>query len=380
MNIHSLHNLFASPSIVRVKSSARSDCRWLSVEQLGVGLSILLLLVGCTKHPAEQGSVPASNKYATGFTLAKTDSSVIVEVFQPYQRLEITRPMQRIGTMSTVQVGFLYALDAMDHLAAMCNPELVYTPVKGTEIDLGDSMKPSAERVLQGGLDILLAVNYGQYDNLEAARLEKLGVPVIYINEWQEGTPLARAEWIRVIGALTGKLHEADSIFDEVESKYLKLSRNPLSSLERRPGGVTEGRSIMSGNNFRGTWYVPSGKNYLAYLFKDAGASYPFYDDARETSIPLTIEETLRYFHDADVWVGAAGNNLEELAEMDEKHTWFRAYKNGRVYNWRKQRLPSGANNFWERGVVHPEEMLEDVIHILDNAPDSTLHFAERLY
>lgn len=136
----------------------------------------------------------------------------------------------------------------------------------------------------------------------------------------------------------------------------------------------------MSGNNFRGTWYVPSGKNYLAYLFKDAGASYPFYDDARETSIPLTIEETLRYFHDADVWVGAAGNSLDELAQMDEKHTWFRAYKNGRVYNWRKQRLPSGANNFWERGVVHPEEMLEDVIHILDNAPDSTLHFAERLY
>lgn len=343
-------------------------------------LCSFLLLVGCAKHPAEQGSVPASNKYATGFTLAETDSSVIVEVFQPYQRLEITRPMQRIGTMSTVQVGFLYALDAMDHLAAMCNPELVYTPVKGTEIDLGDSMKPSAERVLQGGLDILLAVNYGQYDNLEAARLEKLGVPVIYINEWQEGTPLARAEWIRVIGALTGRLHQADSIFDEVESKYLKLSRNPLSSLERRSGGVTGAVSIMSGNNFRGTWYVPSGKNYLAYLFKDAGASYPFYDDARETSIPLTIEETLRYFHDADVWVGAAGNSLEELAQMDEKHTWFRAYKNGRVYNWRKQRLPSGANNFWERGVVHPEEMLEDVIHILDNAPDSTLHFAERLY
>lgn len=136
----------------------------------------------------------------------------------------------------------------------------------------------------------------------------------------------------------------------------------------------------MSGNNFRGTWYVPSGKNYLAYLFKDAGAEYPFYDDERETSIPLTIEETLRYFHDADVWVGAGGNSLAELADMDEKHTWFKAYQEGRVYNWRKQRLPSGANNFWERGVVHPEEMLEDVIHILNNAPDSTLHFAEHLY
>ena len=291
--------------------------------------------------------------------------------------------MRRLGTMSTVQVGFLYALDAIDYLVAVCNPELIYTPLKGDEIDLGDSMKPSAERVLQAGLDVLLAVNYGQYDNLEATRLEKLGVPIIYINEWQESTPLARAEWIRVLGALTGKLPQADSIFAEVEEKYKRLTGEAGLTAKRSNSETvqqSEGRSIMSGNNFRGTWYVPSGKNYLAYLFRDAGADYPFYDDERETSIPLTIEQTIHYFHDADVWVGAGGNSLEELRRMDEKHTWFKAYQDGRVYNWRKQIKAGGPNNFWERGVVHPEEMLEDVIHILNNAPDSTLHFANRLY
>ena len=318
--------------------------------------------------------MPEGNKYAVGFRLTETDTAVVVEVFQPYQRLTIRQPLQRIGTMSTVQVGFLYALDAMDHLAAVCNPELIYTPIKGDEIDLGDSMKPSAERVLQAGLDVLLAVNYGQYDNLEAARLEKLGVPIIYINEWQEGSPLARAEWIRVLGALTGRLHEADSIFNEVESRYDEL-KNLKSQISNH-----QSPKILSGNNFRGTWYVPSGKNYLAYLFHDAGADYPFYDDERATSIPLTIEDCLHYFHQADVWVGAGGNSLQELADLDEKHTWFKAYQDGRVYNWRKQCKQGGPNNFWERGVVHPEEMLEDVIHILENAPDSTLHFAERLY
>ena len=335
---------------------------------------LLLCFVGCAKQPAEQGGVPEGNKYAVGFRLTETDTAVVVEVFQPYQRLTIRQPLQRIGTMSTVQVGFLYALDAMDHLAAVCNPELIYTPIKGDEIDLGDSMKPSAERVLQAGLDVLLAVNYGQYDNLEAARLEKLGVPIIYINEWQEGSPLARAEWIRVLGALTGRLPQADSIFHEVESRYEEL-KNLKSQISNH-----QSPKILSGNNFRGTWYVPSGKNYLAYLFHDAGADYPFYDDERATSIPLTIEDCLHYFHQADVWVGAGGNSLQELADMDEKHTWFKAYRDGRVYNWRKQCKQGGPNNFWERGVVHPEEMLEDVIHILENAPDSTLHFAERLY
>ena len=333
-----------------------------------------LCFVGCTSHSAEQGTVPVGNKYATGFQITPTDTGTIVEVFQPYQCVCVKEPMHRLGTMSTVQVGFLYALDALDCLVAVCNPELIYTPVKGDEIDLGDSMKPSAERVLQAGLDALLAVNYGQYDNLEAARLEKLGVRTIYINEWQEGSPLARAEWIRVLGVLTGRLNEADSVFAEVEQKYEKLKnlKSQISNLKSP--------KIMSGNNFRGTWYVPSGKNYLAYLFKDAGADYPFYDNNQETSLPLTIEETIRYFHDADVWVGAGGNSLEELAQMDEKHTWFEAYQNGRVYNWRKQVKDGGPNNFWERGVVHPEEMLEDIIHMLNNAPDSTLHFATRLY
>ena len=333
-------------------------------------VGLLLCFAGCAKQSAEQGSIPVGNKYAAGFAITPTDTGTIVEVFQPYQRICVKEPLCRLGTMSTVQVGFLYAIDALDCLVAVCNPELIYTPVKGDEIDLGDSMKPSAERTLQAGLDALLAVNYGQYDNLEATRLEKLGVTTIYINEWQEGSPLARAEWIRVLGALTGRLHEADSVFHEVETKYNNL-KSSISNVKSS--------KIMSGNNFRGTWYVPSGKNYLAYLFKDAGADYPFYDDERETSIPLTIEETLRYFHDADVWVGAGGNSLAELAQLDEKHTWFKAYQSGRVYNWRKQVKAGGANNFWERGVVHPEEMLEDVIHILNNAPDSLLHFASHL-
>ena len=280
-----------------------------------------LVFVGCAKQSTEQGTVPVGNKYATGFAINETDSGILVEVFQPYQY-------------------------AMECLAAVCNPELIYTPVKGDEIDLGDSMKPSAERVLQSNLDILLAVNYGQYDNLEAARLERLGVPIIYINEWQESSPLARAEWIRVLGALTGRLPQADSVFNEVEMKYEKLTKLK-SSISN-----DQSTKIMSGNNFRGTWYVPSGKNYLAYLFKDAGAVYPFYDNDRETSIPLTVEDCLHYFGDADVWVGAGGNSMAELAQMDEKHTWFKAYQNGRVYNWRKQQLPGGANNFWERGVV----------------------------
>ena len=100
----------------------------------------------------------------------------------------------------------------------------------------------------------------------------------------------------------------------------------------------------------------------------------------RGESIPLTVEQVLHQFSEAQVWIGASANSIRELTELDEKHTWFRAYKDGRVYNWRKQYRTDGANNFWERGVVHPEEILSDIVHILNAAPDSTLYYANRLY
>ena len=46
-----------------------------------------LVFVGCAKQSTEQGTVPVGNKYATGFAINETDSGILVEVFQPYQRL-----------------------------------------------------------------------------------------------------------------------------------------------------------------------------------------------------------------------------------------------------------------------------------------------------
>ena len=103
-----------------------------------------LVFVGCAKQSTEQGTVPVGNKYATGFAINETDSGILVEVFQPYQRLCVKTPMRRLGTMSTVQVGFLNALDAMECLAAVCNPKLIYTPLKDAQLDLGHYAKPTA--------------------------------------------------------------------------------------------------------------------------------------------------------------------------------------------------------------------------------------------
>lgn len=122
----------------------------------------------------------------------------------------------------------------------------------------------------------------------------------------------------------------------------------------------------MSGSSFRGTWYVPSGATFMGALFRDAGAQYKYADSDHKGSIPLTMEQAIIDFADsADVWVGVDVRSLAELKAMDERHTWFKAYQSGRVYNFLKRTAADGTNDFWQRGVVHPEEILEDLIHTL---------------
>lgn len=343
------------------------------MRQVLILILCLLCLVGCQPHSAKHNALPDGNKYATGFQITPTEEGLLVEVFQPYTKMLIREPLQRLGTMSAVQIGFIDALNANDKVVAVCNPELIYTPLKGTEINIGDAIQPNTEQILRADLDLLLAVHYGQTNNAEVERLEKLGVPVLYINEWQETHPLARAEWIRVVGALVGQIEKADSIFQSIETKYLQLAQKAHNN------NAIAQTSLMTGGNFRGTWYVPGGESYLAQIFKDANADYPLYNNTQSTSIPLTIEEVLYSFNEADVWIGASAYSLDELVSMDEKHTWFAAYKNKRVYNWYKQQTQSGANNFWERGVVYPNEVLEDLIAILYNDTASHLHYASRL-
>jgi iron complex transport system substrate-binding protein len=227
---------------------------------------------------------------------------------------------------------------------------------EGTIADVGDAMTPNVELILHTAPDAVMVSTYAQGDAV-TEKLISLGMPVIYNNEWTENDPLARAEWIRFVGAFFDLMPQADSVFQQVENNYIAL-RDKVKDTDHR-------RSIMSGNNFRGTWYMPSGNTYMGRLFADAGADYRFADDSSAFSIPLTVENVVMNFENADVWVGAPAHSLSELQTIDEKHTWFRSFKQGEVYNFLRRTTPEGANDFWESGVAHPERILRDLILVL---------------
>ena len=137
----------------------------------------------------------------------------------------------------------------------------------------------------------------------------------------------------------------------------------------------------MSGSNFRGTWYMPGGRNFMAQLFSDAGGNYFYANDTTVGSLPLSFEKVLKNFSESDVWLNCNYASLSELLKADPKHALFRPVKLQQVYNFNKRMLPSGANDFWESAVAHPDLLLKDVIFILhpELLPGYETFYAQKL-
>lgn len=319
-------------------------CGWLIV--LAVGL------VGCAGKG--RTSETSGNSEASG--ASGTNS------------LGANRQYSRLAVTSSTHVGFLVALGAEDCIVGMTDLQYAFHPLPGV-VDLGSSINIDAERVMASGAEAILLSSYSD-DEKKAEQMRKVGVEPIFIDEWKEETPLGRAAWIRQIGALVGKEREADSIYASVAHAYDSLRTMPHTE---------QCVFVMSGAAWQGTWYVPAGNTYMGNLFRDAHFNYAYASDSTGASIPLTFEQAVVAFKDADVWVGAPGNSLDELKGMDEHHTWFKAFQEERVYNFSKRVTASGANDFWETGVVHPELILQDLLLIRGNASDEKMYFAKEL-
>jgi len=274
---------------------------------------------------------------------------------------DIVVPIKGLAASSTTHAGFLSAIGAGDLLLGCNNPERLYDTVLFNRFLKGDLVRTGRDNgynleyliasqpdlVLQSGID-------GQFK--PDARLTSVGIPVMYVLEWMESTPLGRAEWIKVFGLITGKIKEADSLFDLIEKNYLacaKLGREAPEKIK-----------VLTGNVFKGTWYMPGGQNYMTRFFEDAGMDYLWKNTDQSASLALSFESVVFQLSDAPVWIGVNVDTLSRLIAAEQRYSVFRAVKEGRVYSLFNRVNSHGGNDFWESAVVRPDRVLADLLAI----------------
>lgn len=266
-------------------------------------------------------------------------------------------PLERSLVYSAVHTGAIAELTGgVGAVAGVCDPQyftdsaMLAGIAGGAIADCGNSMSPTLERVIDLSPDAILL---SPYQNANYGEITKIGIPIVECADYMENTPLGRAEWIRFYGLLYGERERADSIFAAVESRYKELA-NKASSVSNKPKVITE-------NVINGIWYVPGGDSYMAHMLADAGADYPWADNASSGSLQMDFAQVYDKAHDARYWLIKTFDHvtLASLKASFPLNDKMDAYSNGGVYA-----CNTAASPLFTEFPYHPELLLHDFIMI----------------
>lgn len=305
--------------------------------------------------------VTVNNPWTKGAVYARYYLVKSTNVQTPSDGQKIVVPLSSYCATSGTQYEFLRMLGVMSALKGVCSPDLIYNQnlhkavLCGKLANLGDPYNMNVERIAAVGPKGVFISGFNQADPV-SKRLNDLRITVLFDNEWMETSLLARAEWMKFVAVFFDKERLADRLFAVINKNYTSMKRKALS--------VKNHPTVLCGGNFKGTWYVPGGRSYMAGLLNDAGADYFYKNDTSTGSLPLNFETVLRNFKNADCWIGSSASSYSELISMDERHNLFLAAQRKRVFNFKGREISTGGNDFWEMGVARPDLILADMIKI----------------
>ena len=354
--------------------------------------------------------------------------------------LVIDRPFSRLVAMSTSHYGFLDALGATDRIVGISGPDYLYTALVGSRqaltasaglaaaetsldgethatlgsvrggtgaersvasggaerseaveppelvsaiADVGYDAAPDYEKIVGLGPDVVLTYAVSGAKSPFETKLEQLGIKVFTVNEHLERHPLARAAYIRLFGALTGRMAAADSILSEVTESYNAIAAE-VKDRKEAP------RKVLLNIPYNDQWFVPSEDSYLTALIRDAGGEVLGCEKGKAASSVMPVEKAYTLSQEADCWLNTGwchtrkdllgvnpifkdmlGNIESNAAELG-----YGSYPV--VWNDNKRVNSKGGNDIWQSGVARPDLVLLDLAAILH--PDNQGEALKTIY
>lgn len=289
-------------------------------------------------------------------------------------------PLKSAMVVPTSVIAYMDELGLTEKITGISQSDYVFNPKIHSLIHenkiakIGSFNEIFIENVLLHKPDIFISTSsptLAKYHEL----LQNKGVKILLIDEYEELTPLAKAEYIKIVGKLFGKENEANQRFLEIEKNYLEIQSTIKEKTNNKP-------SVFVNQIYGDVWYMPGGKSFQSLLIQDAGGNYLWKIDSSTGSLNLSFESVFEKANDANFWINAGDYpSKKALLATYPNYEWFAAYKNGNIYNWNKRMNEKGANDYFETGVVRPDLVLKDLASIFhpDFFPKHELFFYKKL-
>ena len=357
----------------------------------------LFFLPGCSpKHPADKSELFSEADTLTVhselLTLVRLNEGItLVEIKNPWKPEEklnsfllvdkevdvndlpsvadyrkITVPVKSALVYSSVHMAPLIEIGSEDVITGIADLEYISDNTirkrisDGQIVDIGNSMSPSLEKIIALSPQIALI---SPYQNSGHGVLDNTNIEVIDMADYMETTPLGRAEWIKLLGLLTGKYEKTDSIYNEISERYDNIKHKTASHFDSktRPLVITE-------IPFNGVWYQPGQKSYMATLIHDAGGRTLDVGEQTNGSVQLDIATVLNKGANSDIWLIKTTQNLNHIKDLEQilpSASLIKAYRDKNVWY-----CNTTESNLYDDLAFHPELILTDFVNIIfgDNA------------
>ena len=324
------------------------------------------------KTTGSDSIVPIEVKYATGFTVSDSAGCRLVSVGQkdrfalvhnldtqvPDGYTKIRVPISSTICMTALQLSNFTVLNAHDVVKGITgtknlfNQDILERVKDGRIVKIGMEGEFDTELILAANPDVIFISpsKRGGYD-----AISETGITLVPHLGYQETDPLGQAEWVKLVGLFIGKEKEANEVFAGIESRYNEL-KEKTQHVQQRP-------TVFSGEMHYGTWHAVGGKNYLAQIFRDAGAEYVISDD-ETAGENLEFEKMYALAANADYWrilnSFPSEFSYEALKASEPRNALFKAFKEQKVIYSNMRNQP-----YYEITPVEPDVLLKDFVAIL---------------
>ncbi|MBF4518815.1 ABC transporter substrate-binding protein [Flavobacterium sp. ANB] len=364
------------------------------------------ILVGCKKNETTEivkSEIPQNSiEYASGLSIVKHEGYSVVTVLDPWPNANakftyilkekeakvpdslqkyttIKVPLESVVVTSTTNIPFLEMLDVEDKLVGFPHTDYVSSEKtralidKGSVKNVGQNEKLNIEQLIELSPDLIVTFGVDN-NNPMLDNLKKSGLNVFIQADWMEQSPLGKAEWIKLYGALFGKEDQAKELFDKIV-----LSYNQAKKLVADKPATS---SVLYGSMYEDVWYVAKGNSWVAQFMKDAQANYLWADLKGTGSEGLSFEKVLVKAKTANFWIASGSfKTLEEFGKSNPHYTQFDAFTSKNVYTFEGKFGATGGTVYYELAPSRPDLVLKDYIKIFhpDLLPSYEFTFASKL-
>ena len=356
--------------------------------QICLSLILFFVFVQCKQETKITNEISSENtvKYAKGFSIANYDGYTIITVKNPWPKasktyqyilkekdgivpdslnslLKINIPIKNIVVTSTTHIPSLEMLNEENSLVGFPNLDYISSDKVRTLIDakkikeLGGNQSLNTEVLIDLQPEVI--IGYGlDNNNPTLDNLQKSGLKVMLNGDWNEETPLGKAEWIKFFGALYGKQKEANEIFNKIEKDFLKTIK--IAKI------ATSNPTILAGDMFEDKWYLPKGTSWGSQLLAQAKGDYLWKETTGTGSLSLSFETVLEKAKDADFWITSGQfSSLKQMTDANPHYKQFKAFQNKNVYSFAGKKGKTGGVLYYELAPNRPDLVLKDLVKIL---------------